>query len=379
LTNECFGYNIVVMKMWFTRHKKIVISLGLTFVIFMSGLLGFVIIPNALDRFTAASSIPANRQSVSGNGGAAVMVGDYLYFTSGFQSRESFQVRDNNHNSRNARQEGNGGIWRVRLTNGTPQYDNSYLNNLDNWTVDMNNPLYRFDMIGQTHNQRNEIANAMNHRLACCGRVGRRNCGNLELIVPQIAGWENTAMWIFDNHLIYTTPNNLRDRHGQVQRHRTDFFRVDLDGRNHRRIYTSHTNNLSRENFTVAWADNQPFLLVLDGANLVRVDMRGRTTTIATNATSAVFPVVESYFEWQGAGANQSWEASFQGIMGYIFYTVNYDGDHGPGGNVLRSFRISGGRDAGRQLRHGVYSHTLHALGNGHLVFDTSFDEGTEL
>jgi len=121
--NKCY--------MLFGMNKKIVISVLLVVVLFVGGLLGFVIIPNSVNKFKAATGNPTTHDSVSGNGGNAVMVGEYLYFVNGFKSNStgSLNYKDNEYN----KVKGEGAIYRVKMENGRPEYDNSYLDYLDDW------------------------------------------------------------------------------------------------------------------------------------------------------------------------------------------------------------------------------------------------------
>ena len=355
-------------------NKKLVITIVLAPVIFLSWLLGFVVIPNALNRFRAVSHIPTHRDSVSGNGGSAVMVGEYLYFASGFISKESVRYRQNDYNQ--VRGEGDGGIWRVRMTNGTPEYDNSYINDLglDDWFENMD----RFDRFHPLQKYSDSL-----------DRMIKR--GDLQLIVPKVAGWEDTALWVFGNNLIYTTPNDQRNRHGQLRRHRTDFFRVALNGSGHRRIYTTRNDNVQQNAYTVAWANKEnggsvfggdPYLLVHDGGHLNRVSMNGRVRTISKHVEGAVFPVVTTYISGilRDSDGNavftdprRNLENSYSDMMQYVFYTEAADPDDQTWrGNSLWVFEIASGKKV--KLRQDHNNHSLLQLRNGHLMMEISFE-----
>jgi len=163
-----------------------------------------------------------------------------------------------------------------------------------------------------------------------------------ELIVPKIAGFENAALWVFGDHLIYTSPHNRMDRQGNLQSARTDFFRVNLDGSGHRLLYTTVNANLGRNNWTVAWAGGHSHLLVMDGGELVHIGVSrnpGRRTVIAEAATSVGMPNVTAYFQSQ---LDQN--KGFGGVMAYVYWTQDRDEedrDRGIRGNLLKRARLS--------------------------------------
>jgi hypothetical protein len=350
-------------------NKKLVISLVLGIVVFMSALLGFVIIPNSLNKFHAVALNIETSASVSGNGGAAVMVGEYLYFTHGFTSRSSIKYKQNDYNK--IRGQGKGGIWRVKMANGTPEYNNDYLKYLDDWFggEDPKSQYSRFDPLQQPY------ASSMD-------KVVKK--GTLELIVPKIAGFEDTALWVFGNTLIYTSPNNEKNRNGQLQRNKTDFFAVNLNGSNHRRIYTTRTDNVAQSNYTVAWS-GKPYLLIKDGNVLRRVDMKGKTKTISkkveSSNTSFVLPQVSGYFQgydyengrWVLADNTTNLKNSYSGLMGYVFYTEARTTKEGKEdamlGNSVWAFNIATGKKV--KIRQNYNTHALLALADGYLMVKT--------
>jgi len=337
----------------FTRHKKLIISIALVVVLFVGGLLGFVIIPNAMNQFKAAASGPSAdaRQTVSGNGGNAVMVGDYLYFINGFVSSASVSYKQNEHN----KVKNEGAIYRIKMPKGFPEYDNSYLNDYEDWEnysqYDRNHPL-----------QNPEYKDAMD-------KVLHKDMG-LRLIVPKIAGWEKSALYVFDNTLIYTSPNNQKDKHGQLQRDRTDFFRVNLKGGNHQKIYTTRTTGVTNDDFTTVHVDGKTYLLVRDGDRLVRVGMNGKSSTISSKAESSVFPIVTSYYK----NHTDNLVNSFSGMMEYVFYTEKCETENcAQGENLFMRYHIATGKKD--QLRHDNNTHTMLALGNGALMFETTLQD----
>jgi len=273
------------------RRRIITICL-IVAVVFVGGLTA-ILINNAAGRFRGVDARHINHVSVSGNGGAAVAVDNYVYFVGNFVETSSIRFRQNEHN--NVRY---GAIFRVRLdpVTGLPEYDNEwigYQEGLGHWE---DNEDLNIDVLEQKY-----------------GQMFNSRALNIQMVVPKVAGHENTALWIYGNHLIYTSPNNQQNRRGVLQSDRLDFFRVNLSGRNHTRLFTANTPNLSRDNFTVAWAGGRAHLIVNDGNRLVHVDVSsGRQTRIATDHQGVAMPVTTSHFTaMKGSG----------GVMDFVYFT----------------------------------------------------------
>ena len=330
----------------FGLNKKALIAVGLSALLVFCAIMGIIVIPNAVGRFRPLSDMPTHRETVSGNGGNAVMVGGYLFFTSGFVSNSAATLEFGQNEFNRVR--GEGSIWRLRMPTGFVNYDNSHL---EDWDI--------YGALAASEQQR-RYGNALNHRVAE---------NDLRLVVPKIAGWEQSAMWVFGSTLVYTSPNNQRDRHGQLRRNNIDFFRVDIDGRNHRRIYSTDSVSVMTGDFTVVSIDGAPILLVHDGRSLVSVDMRGRVTTISEEVIDAVLPHATGFTN----NSNSSFANTFAGMMGYVFFTESADEDNiSRGGTLLRRHKIGGGADATVTLRHDHSTYRLIELGNGNLIFEVT-------
>ena len=293
-------------------NRKLWTIIGLCTILVVGGALG-IIINNVQTRFRPFAAPVDGITTISGNGGNAVMAGPYLFFAGNFVSTASITYRQNEHNRVEY-----GGIFRLRMgVDGTPQYDNQFLR-------DRRPDLFTDDMLqayfGDEWNSRPDW--------------------DLRPIVPKIAGFERTAIWVFGNYLVYTSPNNNQNRFGVLQRDRLDFFRVDLTGANHRRIFTSESDRLSADDFTVtrtgAGSHKRTHLLVRDGARIVRVNVctnPGQQFEITNRATSHAFPIQHTF-------DNQTYRA-MNPIMSYVFFTeTREDGSHIQG-NLLKRFRLT--------------------------------------
>ncbi|MCL2755622.1 MAG: hypothetical protein FWE45_01050 [Firmicutes bacterium] len=297
--------------------RKIITIIAIVVIVFGGGLAA-ILINNAARAFTpvAHSITSEQRFSVTGNGGNAVSIGNYLFFIGNYVPSHTIRYRQNEHNNVSY-----GAIYRVTLgPDGFPTYDNTWLTN----ETDLGSP----ELNAEYHEGR------WNTRVA-----------NKRLIVPKIAGHERSAMWIFGNHIIYTSPHNRMNRQGNMQTDRLDFFRVNLNGSDHRLLYTSSSTTLTRDDSTVAWVNGRSYLLVNDNNRLVRVNVSnspGDTTTIARDVTSFAFPTVTNYFQ---TNPDNPQLKGFGGAMNFVYWTENRTANDNrvTRGNIMRRFDISNG------------------------------------
>jgi hypothetical protein len=247
--------------------------------------------------------------SVSGNGSPAVMVDNYLYFVDVYVDKENIEYKQNDYYYKGEMPKG--GIYRVKLINGLPEYV------YDNYNYELDD--------GTEYND-------IEDDLEYYNKTVKRTL-NIEEVVPKIAGHSAVALWVYNdkdygNILIYSSPNNLNNKTGVLQKNKLDFFRVELNGDNNTKIYTAETDNLSRDSFSVVWTDGSVYLTVNDGGTLKRVSMSGKKkdiTEIAAEVSNVVFPKVTNY---QKNGVNNSLQKSFEGVMQYVYYTLKRDDDH---------------------------------------------------
>jgi hypothetical protein len=303
--------------------KKIVL-IAITAVIVLSGVL-VIILVNRTPKFKTLSSMPA-AISVSGNGGPAVMVDNYLYFVGGYVDASGITYKQNDYYYKGKVPDG--AIYRVKLYDGIPEYE------YDNNEYDENGEkIGVYDPEDEEHYNKKIVKTE-----------------ELDVVVPKIAGHGAAALWVYGDTLVYSSPNNLKNKVGELQNSRLDFFCVDLNGKNHKKIYTSEGTNLTTGNFSVVWAGN-PYLLINDSGTLKRISMSGSVNTIAENVTGVTFPKVTDYRE--RTDKNQSThnaimtlQNSFSGMMQFVYYTTARD-DSFSGNKMYRyNFADGGGNSA---------------------------------
>ncbi|MFA5757888.1 MAG: hypothetical protein WCX32_03270 [Clostridia bacterium] len=203
---------------------------------------------------------PNTTDTVYGNGGMVVQKGEYLYYVNGYVSNLALTYSDNRNDSTI-----NSAIYRTTLNaDGSIDYDDD------------------------------------------------GNILNTYQVVSKVAGFENTGIYIFGNYLYYATPNNQRDKEGDLRTDLIDFYRIKLDGSDNEKIYTSG----EFENIEFAFYSTSAgiTLAVYEGANLVTINVGkkiGSPVTLATNVTSVAFPELTNY------RANET----IDDINTYLYYT----------------------------------------------------------
>jgi len=226
---------------------------------------------------------------VQGNGSIAVQYGRYVYFVNG--TRGTFE--DANATDNRWGDVVQGGIYRATLkgnavgTAGANTLRAWNSSDVSTWSASIDNEneqRFAFDMVAPLRDTQGELLSTWNadaseyanraiNRNDPTLRFGERleifenyeenydiverselhervDIVDVELIAPVTVGTSTRGgMWIFGNYIFFATPNNLRDRQGNVQDYRTTFIRMGLDGSNPRTIFT-----------TDGEADNLPFV-----------------------------------------------------------------------------------------------------------------------
>ena len=342
------GFKAVSKKVWITlAFVAVIFSVGAT----------WIGVANAMSAFRTAGwfglDTPEQRATVSGNGGPAVMVGNWLYFVGNFVDIDASPItyRQNEYNRITY-----GAIYRVYInpTEAAPLYQDP---------------------------ARPGDPNHMQHLLDE-STLGTSNSRRFQLVVPKIAGFNQAALWVFDKHLIYTSPNNERDRRGQMQPGKIDFFRVDLDGSNHRRLYTTTSDSVTRDDFTVASFDGNVFILIHDGDFFRRINVTknpGRTVTVSEDVQTIALPIVTSYRTDTKDEDNEmpttdfdrySLANSYAGIMSHVFFTETRtpeDVKNYGGGNKIIQYDVL--TNTKIETRIPEQNISLTALSNGRLIY----------
>lgn len=262
---------------------------------------------------------PALTDAVINNGGITVQKGDYLYFMNGYTATENLVAGDNDWGDTSIY----GAIYRTKLN-----ADNSVSYDADGF-------------------------------LTC-----------VELVVPKIAGYKNSSFYVYGNYIYYSSPNNNKDRYGNSLTTLTDYFRVDINGTNNQKLYTSTTENLTASDWAIYVTGSTHYLVVKDDTKLVSVkasDKIGGAVTMANNVSSVAFYGSDTFYNNERAVADK--------YTNYIYYTRSTsDSDNLPStitGNILARVKVNTSTE---EIVYSANSHTyeLKALKNNSIYFTKS-------
>ena len=308
--------------------KKVAL-IALTAVVALSGVI-WAIVANLQSKFKFSITTTPPAIYVSGNGTASVMVDDYLYFVGDSVETSSINYGDNEYYADGKMHDA--GIYRVKIEGTKPVLEYEY----DNTSVNEQGEKIKLTPEDEGYNT-NVVG------IKDWERIGKKNNG-IQAVVPKIAGHDQSAMWVFGNNLIYTSPHNRYDNRGKLLSNYLDFFRVDLDGKNHTLIYTSESADLTTENFTV-WADatDNIYLLVYETEDqaVKKINIQNKkVATIAKDVTAVVFPSATQYCQ---NNINENLDKVYGGVMSYVYYTKDREEKDSNLANLLYRCAIQDG------------------------------------
>ena len=161
----------------------------------------------------------------------------------------------------------------------------------------------------------------------------------VQKISPKVigtSGYSSGGIFIYDNYVYYATPNNRKNKAGDVQYKKTDFFRTSLDGKTTQRVFTTEADSADSP-YAFYKQDGKVYLVVLDGTTLKSVVMNDKkvedTRAIAENVTGAYLPVKSEYDS----------EDKSVSAEDYVYFSREVDSDDiQRSGTVLELMRPSG-------------------------------------
>lgn len=253
---------------------------------------------------------PASTDVVSGNGSLSVRKGDYLYFVNGYVSSSSLAGDDNDYGE--AR---NGAIYRAKLNNGKLIYDISE------------------DEDGE------EV----------------KTLKNVELLVPKIAGFEFTSLYIFDNTLYFTSPNTEKDNTGTIRFDLTDVFAVSINGGDPKKLANA-INLTSKDNLTLTQVGKNVYLTYLTNSTLYNVKISGKESKKTTKVDGV------SAFVTSNVVSEQN----------FVYYNRSIkEGENAITGNVLAKLDVTTGEET-ILSKDNVNTYSVKAVKNGKLYYTRS-------
>ena len=188
---------------------------------------------------------PATDAETIGNGGFAVIKGNYLYYVNGYVDNYVSALREDPSKNK----EGDvvfGGIYRTKLVGGKVQRDeNGFLE-------------------------------------------------KTEQVVSQVVGFENGGFYILGDYIYYTTPHMNKDGSGVVRADYTEICRINIDGTDQERLYVSKSASI--QDWNIYNIDGKHYVVVVEKmstedstttpTNIVVIDNDGDVTTLAEDVST---------------------------------------------------------------------------------------------
>ena len=181
--------------------------------------------------------MPATNDAVIGNGGIAVVKGDYLYYINGYDDASAYtDYKTENVYGKEVR----GAIYRTTLVDGEIQKDK------DGFLVET------------------------------------------QVVVPKVVGFSTGGFYIIGDYLYYTTPlMELSYPEKKLQNDKMEICRIKLDGTGNERLATTKNAN-STFNWGVYLVDGNTYVVFLDGKNLVSVKAENKEYVVMAEGVSSV-------------------------------------------------------------------------------------------
>lgn len=284
------------------------------------------------------SGVQSTEYTVEGNGSSAVQYGNYVYFLNGTRGYEDTEGTANVFGK-----VVKGAVYRAELLGENA--DGAFVVKRDTVT----------ELGLKSHKdvdyKRDEV-----------------DVIDVQTVVPKTVGtasYKEGGIFIYDDCIYYASPNNLKNKTGDVQYKKTDFFRMTLDGKNTKKIYTTTADSDSSPYAFYSVGENV-FLTVLDGTDLITVKIAKKNgkvedkVKLAENVTDAVMPVKPVYYK--GIDENT--------IYDFIYYKRSAtDDDTLPNGEVMEYVRPDGETESYVFGADGYDSYTLETVRDGYLFY----------
>ncbi len=266
---------------------------------------------------------PAIEATVIGNGGMAMIKGDYLYFVNGYQDyKEYTDVNTDNKFGTVARS----GIYRTKLVNG-------------------------------------EVVRDENGFLV-----------EAECVVPQTVGYQYGSFVIVGNYIYYLTPhmeNAWVDGEKVLKNAWVDVCRINIDGTGMTKLYNTTNDSSSALNWSVYRMDGKTYIVLVDGTSLVSIDGDTGSSVVMAENVASVKLLKQSKYVY---GCNDLKDSEK-----YVYYTREYnedDRENGGKGNMLCRVEI-GKSEENIVVCDNTNNYELIAYANGCVYYTKVNDESS--
>ena len=219
------------------------------------------------------SDNPAADAETIGNGGFAVVKGDYLYYVNGYIDNYANVLKENT----SLNETGEvvfGGIYRTKLVNGKVQKDeNGFLT-------------------------------------------------KTEQVVSKVVGFENGGFYILGNYIYYTSPHMNQDGGGTVRTDYTDFYRININGTDNEKLYTSKS--VSVDEWNVYKIDGAHYVVLVEKVSSTENETETtKTNVVSINAKKATKKTLASNVSSVVLNDENEVEKDYNE---YVYYTFTEDG-----------------------------------------------------
>ena len=265
--------------------SKTILKIGLAFAMILVVTLCFSAC-GGLGRF---NDNPDANAVVYGNGGLAVQKGEYLYFVNGYINTADVGETNNYGDIDQS------AIYRVKLTGGK--------------VVETN---VEYDEDGNLKVDKTQAIN------------------DVDIIVPKVAGFEYSDLYIFGDYLYYTTPNNKKDNSGNILTSQLQYYRTKIDRSGSNELLYETVSQNSEVSLSMYQIGDTVYQIILDGETLVVNTINGSNvtrTTVSEHAHSASSPVY----------ANSN--SVINSIDNYIYFTEPFENENTTGA-VLKAYNL---------------------------------------
>lgn len=286
--------------------------------------------------------------AVHSNGGNVVQYGNYVYFINGTASYEDTEGKNN--------------VWGEVVKGG----------------------LYRAELIGKksetepsefiVQSEKSSVTDEYLEFKTTEGVDYDENAidvATVQLIAPKVigtSGYASGGIFIYDNWVYYASPNNEKNKAGEVQYKKTDFLRTSLDGKTTQRLFTS-AEETAEKPYAFYKRGEFVYLVVLDGTSLKSVKVNDKkaveTAIIAENVTAAVLPTRSDYV----AGEEKI------SVEDFVFFSRAATDEDTPTSGTVLEYMLPDGEERTVFLSNGQTS-SIEAVRDG-VVFYRTVENGT--
>lgn len=215
---------------------------------------------------------PSLTDTVYGNGGSAVVKGDYLYFANAYYDYNKLGSNDNKYD-RDGQLQKNYGIYRIKLNK--------------NGVVDLNS---------------------------------KGVPTGAELLVPQVGGYEKSGLYICGEYLYYTTPySGYKQGESELTKGLLRFEKIKLNGDDH--VILSEGEYTTECEYSINYVDGNTYITVFsdEKVNVIKSQSNGNKSSYKI-ASSVVDYCVENQETLKHNKATNN-------VNKYVYYTKKSDNE----------------------------------------------------